>query len=305
MRHYYLLIMGLFLTYTINAQSPIYFENFENGIDDCTIYGCGEIVQDDNSDFNHVFETPQTCTMEKSFLDLPKDIYNDLKNYYTDNNCAKQVTCGVWVKIKDDSELKNSSIILFSIYKNDASNPYISLTSDFILNINYNNKSKEIDFGEASKYLAYIKDGCWHYYTATFTTTNASIYLDGKLVKLITLPDEFRECVLDIINNGNANVAVGLTATAEPTLWIDEVAIYPVALSESEILALVKKKDTSTNIDETDASTEDDIISVEYYDIKGNLMGDDYSDLSRGIYIKKIEYSSGSSKCVKIVKTNY
>lgn len=293
--------MGLILCLTSNAQNIIYSENFESGvINTDSIYGCGSLIQVENQEFNYVLNLKSRCEIKESYLELPQSIYSNWAA-----NGTKELTFSIWIKMEEGYELKNHSNTVFCIYK-DISSPLLELTTDLQLNANYDDESYTYDFSDEEDTFDSLCDGSWHYYAASLTTCEASVYIDGSLKKTVTLSSEFKSCLLKILTEApSTNIATGLTVKEDPELWIDQIVIYDEALSESEIVSNYNSISRTTDINNTTTESDCEIKSTTYYDIKGNMVGDDYSALSNGVYIKKIEYTSGASECIKIVKTKY
>ena len=164
-----------------------------------SIVGSGSFVSDET--FGTVFKNESGTTTRSNYLLLPSDIMACASS-------TNEITIGFWVRdTTGDTYLYHP---LFACY---AASPKSLATSENtyeegvnttcntfpmaiaqtrgLLQVNCDGWSdytdKQNDSGKNAESIDYLSDKGWHYYTAVFTVTTASVYIDGNLVNSWTI----------------------------------------------------------------------------------------------------------------------
>lgn len=236
-----------------NLPVPTYFNDFEKGVNDASIFGEGSIERVGGA-WGNVFQNVGGA-QRSNYLVLPEDALAHTAD-------TKQLTIAVWVNSENagaSSDYQWSP--LFSAYSTGpaASNstPMFICQYRGILQVNCNGWSdftddlnttgKNIEYNNDADWLA---DKDWHLYTAVLTEKNAKVYFDGQL------KNEW-----NVSGSGDNNVIAGLFSNGsdlkyvclggnqawnwgdnDPGFAFDHMAIYNVALTQEQINVLVDRK---------------------------------------------------------------
>ena len=234
------------------SKDPIYFNDFENGAGDATIFGNGAL-EDKGGVWGSVFSNALNG-MRANYLVLPEDVL-------THSAESKALTIGVWVNRGNETESSHYMWSpLFTAYGSQQSNdntwPMLACQYRGVLQVNCTTWSDYVDtenvdgknhvYHDATDWIA---DGEWHYYTATFTETTANVYFDGNLVNSWVLDGE--RSAAGLFSNGFDLKWICLGGNQawnwgdpDPGFWFDDIAIYNVELTPEDINAIITRKMT-------------------------------------------------------------
>ena len=239
----------------MKAKGSVYYNSFEFGAADATIVGEGTFIKTDDEDFGMVFSNVGGA-QRSNYLLLPEGVFSHAKE-------TQATTISVWVN--RGNETTSSAYMwspLFTAYGaapagNSNTFPMLACQYRGVLQINCGGWCDFTDdinvngvngvYHDATDWLA---DGEWHLYTAVFTPNNAKVYFDGVLKNQWNVSGEGDNNVIaGLFNNGAELKYVCLGgnqawtwADNDPGFWFDDMAIYNIALSESEILEIVNAK---------------------------------------------------------------
>lgn len=317
MKKIYFLLMVVMSSVFMDAQTVIYSNDFENGADDATIVGSGQIITDNDANFGKVFHNAVGGQeIRQNYLLLPGDIF---ANYM--NNAHTELTISFWVKKGTATDYHWTPIFTgyggspdFSTDPNGVNGfPVFALESRLEVRFNWETYS---DFTNAENVsgtntvsTAWLDDQAWHFYTAIFTPTEAKVYIDGVLQNHWNLSVNEGNSINGLFNAGadinyiclGGNQAFDW-ADVDPAFMFDDVKIYSDALTETQINGVITAKANATPINEVEDNSNGIVETESYYSITGQLVGDNYAALKAGVYIKKTTYSDGTFKTNKIVK---
>lgn len=251
----FLLLMGFI--FTTKAQTLLYSNDFEAGVNDAVITGNGVIEDSGNSFFGKVFHNSATGqAIRSNYLNLPATVFADLQTA-----ASNELTISFWVNKGTAVDYFYSPI--FSAYgaAPDAATgntwPMMVLQSRGLAQVN---NAGWCDFTDAQNVSGtnvasteWLDDNNWHFYTAVFTSTNAKIYIDGVIM------NEW-----NISGTGDGNVISGLFTSGSALTYIclggnqawswadpdaaylfDKVRIHSSALTKEQIDNLIAEDMTS------------------------------------------------------------
>ena len=311
MKKIYTFAMAMFVTLTAGAQTLIYSNNFENGVGTSTIVGSGQIESDATSGFGQVFHNAVSGqALRSNYLLLPTDV---LSNSQIATN--KELTIAFWVNKGTATE--NFFTPVFSAYaaapvSGENTWPVLVLQSRLLAQVNCAGWN---DFVAADNVATvnvestdWLDDAAWHYYTATFTETSVTIYVDGVVKNSWLVPGTDGHTVSGLFTNGSDLKYICLGgnqawawADVDPAYLFDDVAIYANALSVDQINTIITAKTGTAGIQSL-STDNGEITSQEFFSLNGAKAGTDYNKLKSGIYIKRAVYSNGVTRNTKTVK---
>ncbi len=168
-----------------------------------------------------------------------------------------------------------------------------------------NDAGTDIGYTQVNDYLG---SASWKKVEITFTSSGFSVKVDDVLAYNEQSTDiDLNSTVTDYANVISFLQNATTLAIGTGSWWSDNTDTdgnyYDAQNSYMKNIYFTYSTDSETGIENSLA--EGEIISTEYYDIKGTLIGSDFEALKTGIYIKKATFTSGSTKCTKIVKTEY
>jgi hypothetical protein len=318
MKKIYILLMTVMMSpVCMDAQTVIYSNDFENGADDATIVGSGQIITDTDATFGKVFHNAVGGQeFRQNYLLLPSDI---LSSYV--NMTHTELTISFWVNMGTATDYFWTPLFTgygdapdFSTNPNGVNAyPVFALQSRLLAVFNWQTYS---DFSDAenvesanSASTAWLDDQAWHFYTATFTPLEAKIYIDGVLQNSWTFTGNEGSSIDGLFNAGADIDYICLGGNqafdwpdVDAAYMFDDVKIYSDALTETQINGVLTAKANATPINEVEGDSNGIVETETYYSITGQLVGDNYAALKAGIYVKKTTYSDGTIKTNKIVK---
>ena len=233
--------------------TPTYFNDFEKGVGNATIYGAGTIERPGGA-WGNVFQNVGGA-LRSNYLVLPEDALSHTAD-------TKQLTVAVWVNSENAGTSADYMWApLFMAYGSgpatDNGAPMLACQYRGVLQVNcsgwcdftdaQNTAGANVAYHDATDWLA---DKDWHLYTAVFTETNAKVYFDG------VLKNEW-----NVSGSGDGNVIAGLFSNGsdlkyiclggnqawnwgdnDPGFAFDHISIYNVALTQEQIKVLVNRK---------------------------------------------------------------
>jgi len=236
-----------------NLPVPTYFNDFEKGVNDATIFGNGSIERIGGA-WGNVFQNVGGA-LRTNYLVLPEDALSHTAD-------TKQLTIAVWVNSENAGASADYQWApLFSAYATGpaASNstPMFICQYRGILQVNCNGWCDFTDDlnttgtnGVYNNDADWLADKDWHLYTTVITEKNAKVYFDGQL------KNEW-----NVSGSGDNNVIAGLFSNGsdlkyiclggnqawnwgdnDPGFAFDHMSIYNVALTQEQINVLVNRK---------------------------------------------------------------
>lgn len=309
MRKFYSILIALFITLGISAQTIIYSNNFENSTGDASIIGNGAIVEEGTASFGSVFHNAAGGqAIRANYLLLPEDIFAKLQE-----SGSKELSIAFWVN--KGTAVDNFWTPMFSAYGAAPDNnvntwPMMVLQSRLVAQVNNAGWTDLTDVqnlnGVNSVTTEWLDDNAWHFYTATFSESAVNIYIDGDLKNSWILTGGDGSTVSGLFTNGADLKYICLGgnqawnwADPDPAYMYDDITIYSSLLDVTQIEVIITAK-SGTAVKQFDFSG--DVVNEEYISITGVKAGNDFSTLKPGIYIKKDTYSNGAVKSTKIGK---
>jgi hypothetical protein len=251
MRKIYTLIIALFFTMAVNAQNLIYANNFEDGVGAASIVGSGQIIDATTPGFGKVFHNAVGGqSIRTNYLLLSDTIFTALQR----SNSFK-LTIGFWVNKGTATDFHWSAI--FSAY-GAAPNPgntwpMMALMTRGWAQINcsgwcdFTNGDNVAGTNEESS--TWIDNDSWHFYTATFDTSNVKIYIDGVIKNAWTLNGTDGHTIKGLFTNGSDLKYICLGGNQawtwgdpDPAYMFDEISIYSSVLTKEQIDAIIAAK---------------------------------------------------------------
>ncbi|MBN1184284.1 MAG: hypothetical protein JXB49_18485 [Bacteroidales bacterium] len=320
MKKIYFSVFALLVAISINAQTPIYFLDFESGVEDATIVGCGAIESDTTTGFGSVFHNAvDSQALRNSYLLLPDTIFAQVQESGT-----HALSIGVWVNLGTATD--SFYCPLFTAYgaapvAGANTWPMMALQVRFWVQVNCagwtdlgnadNITDREGDDNDSTNLetLDWLADEAWHYYTATFTDSTVKVYADAEIQNSWVCDGTEGHTVSGLFTNANDLNYICLGgnqawnwADEDGAFKFDDLAIYTSELTVSQIEDIIEAK-TATDVREMFVNY-GELVREEYFSITGARVGSSYEALVPGVYIVRQVYSSGAVKASKIIKTD-
>ncbi|MDD4970554.1 MAG: hypothetical protein PHT07_14100 [Paludibacter sp.] len=312
MKKFSFFAFALLLTGVVSAQTIIYSNNFESGAGTATIVGNGVIETSATAGFGSVFHNAAGGQATRAnYLLLPVDV---LGNAQIATN--KELTIAFWVNKGTAINYFYSPI--FTAYgaaplTTGNTWPMLALQSRLLTQLNCAGWN---DFIPADNVKAantettvWLDDAAWHYYTATFTATSVSVYIDGVVQNSWNVSGADGHTTNGLFSNGGDLKYICLGGNQawnwgdpDAAYLFDDLAIYANALTPTQINAIITAKRTTTALKQTISDSNSEVVSQEFFTTNGAKAGTDFAKLKSGIYIKKALYNDGSTKSSKTVK---
>jgi hypothetical protein len=261
MRKFYTIIVTLFLTFSVNAQSLIYSNDFEAGVGAATIVGNGAIETSTTPGFGKVFHNSAGGqAVRANYLKLADTVFTALQR-----SKSYKLSVGFWVNKGTATDFFFTP--LFSAYGAAPSNntntwPMMVLQSRNLAQVNcagwcdFSNADNAA--GNNTESTAWLDDANWHYYTATLDTTSVKVYIDGVIKNAWNINGTDGHTIKGLFTNGSSLNYICLGGNQawnwndpDPAYLFDDVAIYSSVLTvdqiNSTIAAKVATKLSTTN----------------------------------------------------------
>ena len=278
MKKIYTIAVALLVTFSAGAQTQIYSNDFESGAGTSTIVGSGQIESVATSGFGHVYHNAVNGqAIRTNYLLLPSDV---LSNSQIATN--KELTIAFWVNL--GTAVDNFFTPIFSAYGAAPvlgvnTWPVLVLQSRLLAQVNcagWNDFVAADNVATANvESASWLDDAAWHYYTATFTETSVTIYVDGIIQNSWMVPGTDGHTVSGLFTNGSDLKYICLGgnqawewADVDPAYLFDDVAVYANALNVDQINAIIAAKTAAAGIQ--DVSTNNgEVISQEFFSLNG------------------------------------
>ncbi len=239
---------------------PIYFNNFERGLDGSSIIGSGKL---DNvgGNFGTIFQNVGGA-QRTNYLKLPEDVL-------THSGSTRELTVSFWVNASNAGASTDYTWApLFMAYGtapsgNTNSAPVLACQYRGIVAVNTNGSDNagdnwcdytdaQNDAGKNTLYhndTDWLADKDWHLYTVVFTETTAAVYFDGELANSWTISGSGAGNTVGNLFSGNNLKYVCLGGNQawnwgdnDAGFMFDDVAIYNKALSADQVKTIVSSK---------------------------------------------------------------
>ena len=237
----------------VKLPDPVYFNDFNSGAGDCKVMGGGSFRSDDAPGFNKVFQNV-TGGRRENYLLLPEHVLSHSAE-------SQKMTIGVWVNsVNAGASGDYMWAPLFMAYTKAPENgtntlPMFACQYRGVLQVNNDgwtdytdaqnvNGANKLYHGDTD----WLADKGWHYYTAVFDGENAKVYLDGVLANEWKM-DGSNNTQMGLFRKGADLKYICLGgnqawdwADNDPGFAFDDIAIYDMALSETDIQNIITVK---------------------------------------------------------------
>ena len=234
----------------LQAQTLLYSNDFESGLNGSAIVGSGVIENSSNVSHGMVFHNAAGGQGTRTnYLTLPTTIFADLQT-----SATNALSISFWVNKGTASGYFWSPI--FSAYAaapaGSNGTPMMVLQARGVAQTNIG--TTWCDYTDVQNVKAvnaagtsWIDDGNWHFYTATFTTSSAKVYIDGAIMNEWTLSGTAAggsDAGLFSIGSGLPYVCLGGNQAwnwgdPDPAFSYDKLKIYSGALTTAQINSLI------------------------------------------------------------------
>ncbi len=236
----------------IDLPTPVFFSDFSSTTG-LQIVGGGSFTKDADSHFGQVFQNV-TGGMRQNYLLLPSDALSHSAE-------TKQMSIAVWVNAANAGASGDYLWApLFMAYtaapvNNENTLPMFACQYRGVLQVNNNGWTDYTDVQNAAGAnklyhgdTDWLADKKWHYYTAVFDGENAKVYLDGVLANEWNM-DGTTNTQMGLFTNGADLKYICLGGNQawnwgdnDPGFAFDDIAIYDMALSETDIKNIMDVK---------------------------------------------------------------
>lgn len=311
------LVLGFILTSIWgHAQNLLYENDFESGLNGASIQGSGELIASGDDNHGQVFHNAKGGqSVRVNYLVLPNDIFADLKTADT-----KQATISFWVNKGTSPDYYWTA--LFAAYaaapNPNNTSPMFVLETRGWAQVN-DGAGNWCDFSASQKTkgtesTGWIDDGSWHFYAATMTQTNLTVYIDGVATHSWSIDGTTAAGgVNGLLLNGNLYTYITLGGNQawnwndpDPAFYFDDVKIYDAALTAAQVNSL--KENGVPNSPTLSVSTSqmyfDDYNASGTFTVDGaNLTSDVTITAPTGITVDPTSIASGSVNSVTVTVT--
>ncbi|MFT3752834.1 MAG: hypothetical protein QM800_08125 [Paludibacter sp.] len=243
---------ALFCGTGAKAQTLLYSNDFESGLNGATIVGNGVVEASGNASHGQVFHNDPTVTnaVRTNYLLLPNTIFSSLKSGGTN-----AVTISFWVNKATATNYYWGAI--FSAYSVAPSpnngTPMFTLFDRGWAQMN-DGKGNWCDFPDAQNAAGtnfagttWLDDANWHFYVAALTPTSAKIYVDGVIKNAWNLNGSAAGgSAAGIFTNGDLYTYITLGGNQawgwgdpDPAFQFDKIKIYDAQLTTAQINSLM------------------------------------------------------------------
>ena len=261
----------------------LYENDLKEAGSNLTVVGSGSFVED--ATFGTVYQNVAGTAPRENYLLLPSDLLSHSAD-------SKALTIGVWVNNGGAASETYLWAPLFAAYgaAPAGSNTWPMFVCQYrgLLQVNCAGYSDYVDAqnvaGVNTLYHGdtdWLADGDWHYYTAVLDGNNAKVYFDGEL------KNEW-----NVSGEGDGNVQQGLFTNGKELSYIclggnqawdwndldspfkyAKLMVSNMALSQTDIKAIVAAKPETTNIGVISAEKADNTVR---YNLAGQRVGADF-----------------------------
>lgn len=234
-----------------NAQTLLYSNDFESGLNGSTIIGNGVIKDSENPAYGQVFHNAAGGQATRTnYLRLPENLFEDLKT-----SGANALSISFWVNKGTATNFNYSPI--FSAYGSaptpDNGTPMMVLQTRGLVQTNLDGTWSDFTSlqnvkGTNNESSSWINNTNWHFYTATLTPTNAKVYIDGVVMNEWTLDGTLQSgSAAGLFTIGSALNYICLGGNQawnwndpDAAFMYDKLKIYAGALTTAQINSLIE-----------------------------------------------------------------
>ncbi len=307
----------------VELPTPIYYQNFEFGLSTEQIVGSGSVVTDDSEEnqyFGKVFYNvgaDGTEAQRTNYLLLPGNIFSNITNAQTN-----EMTISFWAN-QGTADVGFNWYPLFSAYgaapnNNSNTTPMMILQSRLVAQVNCPGgewcdfTNAQNDNGENYAVNDWLHDGAWHFYSAVWTSTTLTVYVDGVVRNSWTVDGVTKEgqYISGPLTQGNLLNYICLGGNQawnwgdnDPSYKFDDVAIYSEALSVTQIEEIINQKYTNPDVIPTPVYAQDfeNGLTTEQIIGSGEIVADNSDDSQ---YFGQVFYNVGEGG-TEAQRTNY
>ena len=241
-----------------SLPDPVYFNNFERGLEGGTIVGSGEII-DFGENYGKVFQNVGGA-QRTNYLLLPENVLSQ-------SGSTTGLTISVWVNAANAGSSGDYMWApLFTAYGGPPSGsntwPMMACQYRGVVQVNSDGWCDFVDaqndagvntlYHGATDWLA---DKGWHLYTAVFTETSAIVYLDGEVANSWTISGSGAGNTVGSLLGNNQLKYVCLGGNQawnwgdnDPGFMFDDIAIYHQALSAEQVQSIIASKNVPSPV---------------------------------------------------------
>lgn len=234
------------------AQTLLYSNDFESGLNGATIVGNGVLEASGDAAHGQVFHNDPTLTkaVRTNYLMLPSTIFSDFQT-----SGSQGLTVSFWVNKSNAADYYWSA--MFGAYgvapAPTNGKPAFTLMSrstgmvnfDYINTVNSINYSYA-DFTGSVASTAWIDVAGWHFYTFTITPTIAKVFIDGVEKNSWTFNSTAANNVSGLFNVASELKYITLGGNQawdwndpDPAFSFDKLKIYAGALTAAQVSSLM------------------------------------------------------------------
>jgi hypothetical protein len=232
------------------AQTLLYSNDFESGLDSCTIVGNGVVEASGNVSHGQVFHNAATGqAVRTNYLKLPTYTFARLQNsgvqalsvsfWVNKGTATGYYWCPIFSAYAAAPSGSNGMPMLVAQLRGGAQTNVGGTWCDFT---NAQNVKGTIAVG-----TAWIDDGNWHFYTIVYTPTNMKVYVDGAVQNEWALDGTtLGGSISGLFTAGSTLPYICLGGNQawgwndpDPAFLYDKLKIYAGALTTSQINSLI------------------------------------------------------------------
>lgn len=243
----------------VTLPEPVYFNDFEGDNAGCTIKGDGKF-ENIGDVWGKVFQNGGGA-QRTHYLLLPEDVLSH-------SGETKEMSIAFWINAKNagasNSYMWAPMFMAYATAPSPANGmPMFACQYRGVLQLN-DNKGGWTDFTDAQNVAGvnavwhdskdWLVDDDWHYYTVTFTSTNAVVRFDGEIANEWNMDGVTPgQIISGLFDNGADFKYICLGGNQawdwgdnDAAFMFDDVAIYDKVLTEKQIAKIISDKKTIT-----------------------------------------------------------
>ena len=235
---------------TVTVPTPVYTNDFESGLGDCTVKGTGTVETVSGSAYHMAYKNG-AGGVRSNYLLLPNDVIQKAVGSNAEMTISFDVNMGD-ISATDSSKYSFYSPI-FAAYGAETSNenswPMMIIQSRGLLQVNCNGYSDFLatdnDKGVNTESTQYLMDQEWHNIAVTFTTSRAVFYVDGVVMNAWNLSGEEGHNISGLLSQEGAAL-LNYVCLGGNQAWnwndldtgylYDNIKIYGEALTKEQLI---------------------------------------------------------------------
>ena len=304
----------------LQAQTLLYSNDFESGLNGSTIVGNGVLEASGDPAHGQVFHNDPTVTnaVRTNYMLLPTTIFSDFQT-----SGSQGLTVSFWVNKSNATNYYWSAMFgAYGIAPNPTNaKPALTLMSrstglvnfDYVNTVNSTNYSyKDFTSGSYTS-TAWLDAGGWHFYTFTITPTTAKVFIDGVEKNAWTFDGTSTNSVNGLFNVASEIKYIALGGNQawdwndpDPAFMFDKLKIYAGALTAAQIGSLFSTDGLSAPVLTASKSALyfDDKFLSDTIVVNGANLGSDITLVSpAGITLGKTSIVKTSATDIKVSAT--